>query len=170
MKKSVVLVLGIIIGVGISYFYFSGEQSKDVSDKENFVRPKGVISPSEAKILSQAFNTRHRLISDSIVKRPDNRSSWYSLSDMRNYLDYAENQAKELGYTMNGIRVYLGAHVLTKQGAGLTTMFFVPTGQKAVSEGSMLNISLIEDGDIPEGDGLNGGGPGVPPGANYPQQ
>jgi hypothetical protein len=167
MKRLVVLFLGITIGVGISYLYFNGQEDSLYKEIE---KPKGVISPDGAKMLSQAFNTRHRLISDSIVKRPDNRSSWYALSDMRNYLDYAENQAKELGYTMNGIRVYLGTHALTKQGAGLTTMFFVPTGQKLVSQGSMLNISLIKDGDIPGGDGLNDGDPGDPPGANYPQQ
>ena len=167
MKKIVVLFLGIIIGIGITYLYLNNQEN--ILEKEIF-RPKGVISPQEAKTLSEAFNARHRLISDSIVKRPDNRSSWYALSDMRNYLDYAENQAKELGYTMNGIRVYLGAHARTKEGVGLSTMFFVPTGQKLVSQGSMLNISLIKDGDIPEGDGLNEGDPGNPPGANYPQQ
>ena len=51
--------------------------------------PRGVITPAEAKTLDQAFDSRHQLISNSIVKRPDNRSSWYSLQDMRDYLDYA---------------------------------------------------------------------------------
>ena len=167
MKKAIVLFLGIIIGIGITYLYLNEQES--TLEKDNVIS-KGVISPGEAKTLSQAFNTRHRLISDSIVKRPDNRSSWYSLSDMRNYLNYAEIQAKELGYTMNGIRLYLGAHAQTSQGVGYTTMFFIPTGQRAVSKGSMLNMTLTQDGDIPGGDGLNDGQNGFPPNANYPQQ
>jgi hypothetical protein len=133
-------------------------------------KPKGVITPAEAKVLDQAFNTRHQLISDSIVKRPDNRSSWYSLTDMRDYLNYAENEAKGLGYTMDGVRVYLGAHATVKGQVGYTTMFFIPTGFQSVSEGNMLGFSTRGGGkDIPGVGGMNGGEDGDPPGANYPQ-
>ena len=135
--------------------------------------PKGIITPAEASALDEAFNSRHQLISDSIVKRPDNRSSWYSLKDMRSYLDYAEKQAGTLGYTMDGIRVYLGAYPNTANGVGYTTMFFTPTGFQTTAQSSMslFNMSMQPPvkPDIPGGSGLNEGPAGVPPSANYPQ-
>ena len=162
MKKFGLLVLGIIVGAAAMYFYCCNETI------EEFLPPKGIITPEQAKVLDEAFNSRHQLISDSIVKRPDNRSSWYSLSDMRAYLDFAESEAKGLGYTMDGVRVYLGAHPDEKE-VGYTTMFFIPTGTKSLSEGSMINLSLQKSGDVIGGSGLNGGENGIPPGANYPQ-
>lgn len=127
--------------------------------------PKGVITPDEAKALDQAFDSRHTLISNDIVKRPDNRSSWWSLQDMKDYLEYAEAQVKELGHEMNGIRVYVGAYPDTKEGPGYSTMFMVPTA----------NIPQGKDGggensDVPGADGLNWGHQGDPPKKNYPQQ
>lgn len=127
--------------------------------------PKGVITPDEAKVLDQAFDSRHKLISEDIVKRPDNRSSWWSLQDMKDYLEYAEAQVKELGYEMNGIRVYLGAYPDTKEGPGYSTMFMVPTAN--IPQGK-------DDGggksDVPGANGLNDGEIGDPPFLNYPQQ
>ena len=87
---------------------------------------------------------------------------------MRTYLDFAESEAKGLGYIMDGVRVYLGAHPDEKE-VGYTTMFFIPTGTKSLSEGSMINLSLQKSGDVIGGSGLNGGENGIPPGANYPQ-
>jgi len=162
MKKFGLLVLGIIVGAAAMYFYCCNETI------EEYLPPKGIITPAEAKVLDEAFNSRHQLISDSIVKRPDNRSSWYSLSDMRAYLDFAESEAKGLGYTMDGVRVYLGAYPDEKE-VGYTTMFFIPTGTKNLSEGSTINLSLQKSGDVIGGSGFNFGGEGNPPSANYPQ-
>lgn len=166
MKQIIYLLLGIALGVLGSYLYCSNCEATP----PEAVAPSGVITPKEARILDQAFNTRHELISDSIVERPDNRSSWYSLEDMRGYLNYAENQAKGLGYTMDGVRVYLGAHAAEDSVPGYTTMFFIPTGSESTSEGSMLPFNTrANSGDIPGGDGLNGGSNGHPPSSNYPQ-
>lgn len=90
---------------------------------------------------------------------------------MRNYLKHAETQTQELGYKMDGIRVYLGAYPDTKEkGGGYTTMFFIPTGMKALSKGSSIPFNFQNGGeDIPGGDGLNVGGLGDPPSASYPQ-
>jgi len=166
MKKLGLLIVGFAIGVLATYFYCC---NNDVGMP--IVAPKGLITPSEAKTLDHAFDTRHQLISDSIVKRLDNRSSWYSITDMRDYLNFAENQAKDLGYTMDGVRIYLGAHPDVKGQVGYTTMFFIPTGNKSLSEGNMLffNTALQKGGDIPGGFGLNNGPTGNPPEANYPQ-
>jgi hypothetical protein len=125
--------------------------------------PKGVITPDEAKALDHAFDSRHTLISNDIVKRPDNRSSWWSLQDIKDYLEYAEAQVKELGHEMNGVRVYVGAHPDTKEGPGYSTAFIVPTADiPQGKDGGGLNS------DVPGANGLNGGDPGHPPSANYP--
>ncbi|MBT8254557.1 MAG: hypothetical protein KJO00_11735 [Bacteroidia bacterium] len=169
MKKLGLILLGILIGIAASYFYF-GQDAEAVDNQiaAKVKPPKGLITEAEGIVLDKAFDSRHQLISDSIVKRPDNRSSWYALQDVKDYLDYAENQARGLGYTMDGVRIYLGAHSNSSEGVGYTTMFIVPTGTKGTSEGSMFNFSFYDSGDIPGGDGLNDGGNGYPPPANYP--
>ena len=167
MKNFVIFLIGALLGAILVYFIFYKSSSMDMVDS-----PKGLITPAEAKVLDQAFNSRHQLISTSIVGRPDNRSSWYSLNDVRTYLNIAEKQATSLGYTMNGVRIYLGAHQNVGTEVGYTTMFFIPTGYKTTAEGSMnlLNFMPVSgNGDIPGGDGLNGGTDGMPPSSNYPQ-
>ena len=169
MKKLGYVILGAILGVLGSYFYCTQGCEKEMASTQ-IVKPKGVITPNEARTLDQAFNSRHQLISDSIVGRPDNRSSWYSLGDMRDYLNYAENQARESGYTMDGVRIYLGAHKGDGEEAGYTTMFLIPTGYQNIDKGSFLNMSTTQkSGDLTNGDGLDLGDPGNPPSANYPQ-
>lgn len=169
MKKLIYIIIGALLGVGGSYFYQNKSDQVEVSVSK-IIKPKGLISPKEAKALDLAFNSRHELISDSIVKRPDNRSSWYSLEDMTNYLKYADSQATAQGYKMDGIRVYLGAHKDVDSVVGYTTMFFIPTGYKNVAEGSStLFTAAQKSNDLTNGSGLNDGGLGDPPPANYPQ-
>jgi hypothetical protein len=128
--------------------------------------PKGIITPKEAKQLNDAFTERCELISKDITKRPDNRSSWYSLEDIKAYLKYAENQARELGYEMNGIRIYCGAYPTVDGKKGYSTSFIVPTAK--IADGKDADNS--DGSDIPDGDALNRGTNGWPPNANYPQQ
>jgi hypothetical protein len=122
--------------------------------------------------LDKAYNLRYKIISDSLFKKAettDNRSSWYAIDEIRSYIEYAQRQADSLGYTLDGLRIYAGAHPDTKEGPGLMTMFFIPTGTKNTSKGSMLNSLQRGGEDIEGGKGLNMGGQGDPPGANYPQ-
>ena len=177
MRKSVVLLLGILIGVGASYLYFNREVPAKVSEEATMAKaiakPKGVITPAQAKSLNNNWTKTRKRAVDSAAGRPDNRSSWWSLKDVRDYLNYVENQTKELGYTMNGVRVYLGVYggKAPNGKADYTTMFLVPTGRKSVSQGSMINLTWQGGNkDIPEGDALNDGDDGIPPSATYPQQ
>lgn len=124
-----------------------------------FIKPSGVITSKEAQTMDQAFDERYAAMSKCIGK-DDNRSSWWSLDDMRNFLNYAENQARELGYTMDGVRIYEGAH----GEKGYTSMFIAPTGSK----GTGGSRQAAGNGDIPDCDALNDGGNGNPPSANYP--
>ena len=168
MKKLVLVLLGIIIGLALAYFYLGKDSEGEVSTKEAMAPPRGVITEAEGIVLNNAYTPRYRLVSDSIVRRDDNRSSWYSLQDVRDYLNYAEGQARGLGYTLTGVRVYLGAYPESGGQPGYTTMFLAPTGVKETSNGSMINFALDGDGDIPGGDPLNAGGNGEPPNGNYP--
>lgn len=126
---------------------------------------KGIITPEEAKKLNDAFTSRCELISKDIVKRPDNRSSWYSLKDLKKYLKYAKKQAKQNGHKMNGVRIYCGAYPTVGDEVGYSTSFIVPTAK--IIDGKDGGGG---NGDIPDGDGLNKGHQGDPPNANYPQQ
>lgn len=167
MKNFVILIFGIVIGALIMYFYCSAPHA-DLEIRA----PKGLISPDQAKTLDHAYNERYRLISDSIVKREggDNRSSWYALDQVRDYLNYAEKEAQELGYSMDGVRIYLGAHPDENGEAGYTTLFFVPTGKPNKAAASMFNFSMQSGGgDIQGANGLDMGNRGDPPSSNYPQ-
>ena len=168
MKNFVMLIIGVIIGAVAMYYY--GNQP--ASEMKASTAPKGLITPDQAKTLDQAYNLRYNLISDSIVTRKggDNRSSWYGLDQVRNYLIYAEKESQDLGYTMDGVRIYLGAHPDQNGEAGYTTMFFIPTGKPNKSKASMFNFFMqTNGGDIPGGRGLDFGNMGNPPNVNYPQ-
>ena len=168
MKKVIPFLLGLVIGFAICYFTKGTTESAETTETARVSPPKGLITEAEGIELNNAYTPRHRLISDSILRRDDNRSSWWPLQDVRDYLDYAENQSRQLGYTMSGVRIYLGAYPDTQEGPGYTTVFMVPIGTKGTSEAAMLNLRFFGDGDIPGGDGLNAGGNGQPPGGNYP--
>lgn len=170
MKNFLALVIGILIGAALMHIYNSDDTKEVVAQK---AKPKGLITPAEAKVLDQAYNIKHQIINDSLFKKStdggDNRSSWYSLEDVEAYIEIAKNEASGLGYTMDGIRVYLGSYPDSKDQTGYTTMFLIPTGTPNESNGSFLSLPQGGSNDIPGGSGLNKGQNGVPPGSNYPQ-
>lgn len=175
MKKLPLLILGALIGAFATYYFCPrSEASPETEAYVAIIKPKGLITPEQAKVLDTTYNSRYKLISDSIVSRKggDNRSVWFSKNDVENYIKYADSQSTALGYNMDGIRIYMAAYPNDpKLGAGYTTVFMVPTGEEALSEGnsSFLNFKRVGGGDIPGGDGMNGGDNGHPPSANYPQ-
>lgn len=171
MKNFGLLILGIILGALAMYFYFNNNHDMKTEPPTN-KPPSGIIAPAKIKEISQAYNERYRIINDSLFKNPkaeDNRSTWYKLEDIENYLGYAKQQAKENGYVLDGLRLYLGAYPDTSKEKGLTTLFFVPTGYENISEGSFFALQGGGSTDLPGSDGLNFGTHGKPPRANYPQ-
>lgn len=167
MKKLLISLISFILGGLFVYLFYSNPSQ---GKAESLQRPSGVITPKEAQALDRAFNSRHQLISDSILNRPDNRSSWFDLQDLRAYLDYAEHYSDSIGYRMNGIRVYLGAYANANDEPGYTTVFFVPTGVKNTSKGNMFNWKLQSNNkDLEYVPVFNNGEEGQPPNANYPQ-
>ena len=171
MRKLSLLILGIILGAVLMYFYLSTKTEVTMGD--NPTAPKGVISVQDAIALDAKWTETRKAAVDSAAGKPDNRSVWYSLQDMRDYLNYAEAQAKDLGYTMDGIRIYMGVYgdKAPVDKAGYSTLFIVPTGPKGISQGSSGPTNMVPPGenDIPGGNPLNDGGGGNPPSANYPQ-
>ena len=167
MKNLFTFILGLIIGALIMYFYCCKQEPIEM----NPIKPHGVITQEEAVFLDKNWTEYRKMANDSAAGKPDNRSCWWSLEDMRNYLDYAESQAKDLDYTMNGVRVYLGVYgeEAGEDKAGYTTMFLAPTGIPIQPAGTSNFVARTGNGDIPGGDPLNDSTGGNPPPANYPQ-
>ena len=88
MKKLPLLILGALIGAFATYYFCPrSEASADAEEYVAIVKPKGLITPEQAKVLDTTYNSRYKLISDSIVTRKggDNRSVWFSKNDLENY-------------------------------------------------------------------------------------
>lgn len=151
MKKTSLFLLGIIIGAFATYFFCPRQVDTHV---EKIVKPKGVINQEAAKELNANWTLHRKQAVDSAAqkqgRKKDDRSVWWSLEDVENYLAYAKNQADSLGYDMNGIRVYLGVYGKNAGQAkkDLTTMFLVPTGKISKSQASSIILSF-SDSDLP---------------------
>ena len=180
MKKLALLLVGILIGFLICYYFFPAQEVTVAEVEQDPPAPKGLITSKNSEQLDRAYNARYDAVNVYLESESgeqnfkDNRSSWYSIDDVEKYLAYAKNEATNLGYEMNGIRIYLGAkNPESGQKVGYTTMFIVSTGNKKNSKGSMFNMSssLFQPSppDIPGGSGLDDGGNGNPPNGNYPQ-
>ena len=170
MKNFGLLILGIILGALAMYFYSSNDVNM-MEEQPTVNPPSGLIKPDKIQSLTQAYNERYNIINDSLFNPPkteDNRSSWFKLEDIEHYLEYAKQQAADNNQTMDGLRLYLGAHPDDNGVLGLTTLLFVPTGYDTKSEGSFFSFQG-GSGDLKKSDGLNGGDNGDPPSANYPQ-
>jgi len=117
-------------------------------------KPRGIISASEAKKLSDNWTALRANANNKAAGQPDNRSSWYSFDDMQNFL----NLIKESNPNVNGVRFYLGVQTSKENPKGMTTVFMVPTQDK-----NGLNA------DIEGAEGMDLGHNGYPPSASYPQ-
>ncbi len=76
------------------------------------------ITPSEATSLCDNFDLKQKALT-SLIKKEDNRSCLFSLSELKDYIEYLEN----LPNTIDGVRFYLGSYSDTS----LTTLFLCPT-------------------------------------------
>ena len=154
MKNLFSLLIGLIIGALISYYFFCS--SGVTPPPPTTTIPAGLISPSEARNLSDNWTTYRKAANDSVAYGgKDNRSSWYSIEDIEYYVNYAKDSLEA-----NGIRLYLGGNTTSYDDGGLTTIFMVPTksGARPASPPK----------DIWTADALDMGGAGVPPEQGYP--
>lgn len=172
MKKLGPIIIGFIIGAVLTYYFCLRHGDMDMTTMDIEVKaPKDTISVAQAKILSKNWEQRNPTEVDSTLEvegsKKKIRSVWWSLDEINEYLDYAKTESHNLGYTMTGIRVYLGNYGNVKDPIkkNRNTMFIVPTGPRNTSKASALSISLsVKEDDIPapplnEG---NGGPNGYP--------
>ena len=172
MKKLGPIILGIIIGAVLTY-YFCPRPGGDKYDMHtDNVIPKDTITVAQAKILSKNWEQNNPIEVDSTLEvegsKKKIRSVWWSLDEVNEYLAYAKAKSDSLGYTMTGVRVYLGNYGKNPNSVkkNRNTMFIVPTGNKNKSKASSLNLFLPPtDDDIPAPP-LNQGGGGSD---GYPQ-
>ena len=177
MKKIVTLLLGFVIGLAAMYWYSNNYLSPH-EEEITIAKPKGVITPKQARVLNDNWTNKGQMFLDTLEARPDNRSVWWSTKDIQDYIGYAQNQTDSLGYDMTGLRMYFGRYSKSAPSgnADYATIFIVPTGKMKktsnTSEGSFAPINLKlqgggNDDDIDKADPLNAGEGGHPPGTGY---
>ncbi len=165
MKKLSYIIVGIIVGA-LATYYFCPRNCDSEIVVNKIIKPKGVISVKKAKELNKNWTMYRKSAVDSAAKKQgrnqDDRSSWWSLDEIENYLAYAKAQSDSLGCDMTGIRVYLGVYGKNagQQKKDLTTMFIVPTGKKSKFKDD--SVGLVGKSDLPvdplnEGTGGEGG-------------
>jgi len=161
MKKLVYIIFGLIVGALLTYYFCPREVNPGGTTKAN--PPKDTITVAQAKILSDNWANNNPTRIDSLIDvegpRKAMRSVWWSLNDINEYLAYAQAKSDTLGYTMTGVRIYLGNYGKDAKPSkkNRNTMFIVPTGPKNINKGSSISLSLPPtDSDIPA-PGLNKG-------------
>ena len=161
MKKSAYIVLGFIIGAVLTYYFCPRPEDVEMAETK-IVKPSGVISVEAAIGLSDNWTKFRKQAVDSAADRQgreiDKRSVGWSVADVRNYLDWAEVESENLGYSMDSIRVYLGVYG-KRQGEnnnGFSTMFIAPIGSKLNSEAGFSSSNFIQSGVGPLNRGSGG--------------
>ena len=153
------------------FFIFSA-CTEGVKPDKDVAPPDGVITSKEAIELDQTYTRTRVGAIDSAIGKKDNRSSWWSIEDIKDYIAYAEQQANDQGYKLEGLRIYQGAfpeNYTDQKLAGYGTVFIVPTGVKVDKQtGSFFNINM-QGSDITGISPLDRGHQGDPPQASYPQ-
>ncbi|GAB1858508.1 hypothetical protein MHTCC0001_33470 [Flavobacteriaceae bacterium MHTCC 0001] len=89
-------------------------------------------------------------IKDKEKKKRITNVSW-PLEEIRQYLDYAEAAADSLGYDMTEVAIYYGNYGKKAKPSkrNKNTLFIVPRGNRKLSKGSVLNLSLQSSNNIP---------------------
>ncbi len=105
------------------------------------------ISPVTATQLCDNYDTKYVELC-KLIKKDDNRSCLFSLTELKNYIDYLEKSSSNI----DGIRIYLGSYKNNKgpQKAisnDLTTMFLAPTSNGI--DNTKLNAFNFVDPRIP---------------------
>ncbi len=128
--------------------------------------PEQSISIEEAGRLQVEFiETRAAILNDSLGFT-DTRDFWFSLDTLKQYINYVEQEAAEMGKTNLGIRVYFAAYPENSEypQPGRATVFLVPTSLEEDSslKSGFLPIAPVNQ-NIDSIQALNYGHGGQPP-------
>lgn len=132
------------------------------------VKPTQLISFEKGKELNKNYNEKRGALVTEKSGVEDANAFWFSLEEIERYIAYVKDNGVEKGFTVDGIRIYLGVYPETEyKNAGYTTVFLTPTGMAnqvmLVRERSLQSDSP----DITEIEPLNFGSMGNPPKLNY---
>ncbi|MEE9349704.1 MAG: hypothetical protein V3U80_06625 [Flavobacteriaceae bacterium] len=115
--------------------------------------PAKLITVKQADDLTKNFNARYNAMSFTLGKN-DNRSSWYSIAELEEYIAYIKSEGASKNLNVDGIRFYFGAY--GENDGSYSTMFLVPT---VASETDSKDTKKIQP--------LNYGALGQPPSKTY---
>lgn len=147
------------------------------SEDRIYEKPTQLITNDLATQLNSNYN-RNILQSKATAvdsTKEDANAVWYSVEELERYINYVKTEGINKGYTVDGIRLYLGKYPNDpKLGdkAGMTTVFLSPTGTKNdTQKAGMLNVSASQEEnhyDITDLSPMNYGSMGNPPKITYP--
>ena len=125
----------------------------------------GKISPEQCNQLEEHYKDilyQDSLVSTNDTSYADYREVWFDIEDLKNYIQYVEQHAKEKNYSNLGIRVYFGA-TNVNSGMPRSTVFFYGTGRFAGTSNLQQDEGGVTEPNLPGIDGLNMGNSGMPP-------
>jgi len=133
------------------------------------VKPTQLISFEKGKELNKNYNDKRGTLVTEKSGLEDANAFWFSIEELERYIAYVKENAVEKGYSVDGIRIYLGVYPETEEkNAGYTTVFLTPTGTINDEQGTRGSVSLQGNAlDITTIEPLNFGSMGNPPKLNY---
>ena len=94
-------------------------------------KPKKCITPQDAeKLFTHWSKTRGETLKESLGEH-DTCEFNLNISELREYLDYVEEESRKQGISNPGVRLYFGAYDASK--SDKTTFFLAPTKGKTAS-------------------------------------
>lgn len=128
------------------------------------MRPEKAISVETARELNENYNKTRANLHKTLLGKDDSNAVWYSLAELEEYINYIKTEGAQKGYTIEGIRIYMGVYPETASNgrAGYTTVFLAPTGRKT-GDDAIEPFSK----DILDIEAMNFGSMGHPPKLEY---
>ena len=159
MKYSKIIALTVI---AISIMSCKSEKPEATCDLS--VIEDKLITPDIAKEWAEIY-TRTRY--DSLTRAlgfEDNRTTWYSIEELENYILYAKQEAKKKGITINGFRLHLAVNPdnFYQERGPLTTIYIAPT-KPYRQEGAFFTFQPGGGGEDTDIHALEHGSNGNPP-------
>ena len=102
------------------------------------------ITPTQARQLCDNYDTKYAELS-RLIGKDDNRSCYFPLSELKDYIRYLENSGKGI----DGVRIYLASYDANEKGKeNQTTVFIAPT-VNLVDNKNLNVLNLGDNGNPP---------------------
>jgi hypothetical protein len=90
-------------------------------------KPKKCISVEKAKALQFKWKESRAKDIDLAQGYQDTREFWYSVKELKDYLDYVLSESKSQGIDEPGVRIYFGAYPKSSARKSYATVFLAAT-------------------------------------------